>query len=540
MIRIVIYLLLVAVVAYGFVQFADVPGGVAVTWHGVQYKVSIMTAGVTLLTAFAALYFIVAIVRTILRSPHALSRMRRTRRGLRAYEAMSHGLIAIGAGDSAAAQKFAARANQLAPGEPLALLLNAQAAQLSGDRAAAERAFQTMAGRADTKALGLHGLFIEARRRNDAQAAQAFAEEAARTAPALGWASRAVLEFRCATGDWAGALALLEHGKAALDKATYRRQRAVLLTARALATEGSDRDTAKALVLEAQQLAPALIPAAAMAGRLLAEGGSLRKASRVIEKAWRANPHPDLAQAYAQLRYGDAARDRLKRVEALARQTPDNIEGALALARAALDARDFAKARAALKPYLEAPAKRVCLLMAAIERAESGDEGRAREWTARAVNAAPDPAWTADGYVSDRWLPASPVTGRIDAFEWRVPLTGTLTAQVIEPVIEPVTESAVEPSAAPVSGAILPPESAAPAPEKIAPSQASEPPPIKMEAKPETRQPEPSRPEPSSGDGKPAPVIPLVHAPDDPGPDAIDESEPAPEQTDGGWRKILG
>ncbi len=87
----------------------------------------------------------------------------------------------------------------------------------------------------------------------------------------------------------------------------------------------------------------------------------MRKASRVIEKAWRANPHPDLAQAYAQLRYGDAARDRLKRVEALARQTSDNIEGALALARAALDARDFAKARTALKPYLDTPTKRVCL-----------------------------------------------------------------------------------------------------------------------------------------------------------------------------------
>ena len=201
MIRVVIYLILVAVAAYGVVQFADVPGSVAVTWLGVQYKVSLMTAGATLLAAFAALYFIVAIIRGILRSPHALSRMRRRRRGLRAYEAMSHGLIAIGAGDIAGAQRFAARANQLAPGEPLALLLNAQAAQLSGDRAAAERAFQAMAGRADTKALGLHGLFIEARRRNDPQAARAFAEEAARTVPSLGWATRAVLEFRCATGD---------------------------------------------------------------------------------------------------------------------------------------------------------------------------------------------------------------------------------------------------------------------------------------------------------------------------------------------------
>ena len=70
--------------------------------------------------------------------------------------------------------------------------------------------------------------------------------------------------------------------------------------------------------------------------------------------------------------------------------------------------------------------------MAELERAEA-DEGRAREWLGRALHAAPDPAWTADGYVSDRWLPLSPVTGRLDAFEWRVPLTGMTSAA---PVIE--------------------------------------------------------------------------------------------------------
>ena len=100
-----------------------------------------------------------------------------------------------------------------------------------------------MASRADTKALGLHGLFIEAQRRGDRDSAHAFAEEAARENPSLGWAGKAVLEKLCITGDWAGALALLERNKRALDDESYRRQRAVMLTARALATEETDRDT---------------------------------------------------------------------------------------------------------------------------------------------------------------------------------------------------------------------------------------------------------------------------------------------------------
>ncbi len=107
---------------------------------------------------------------------------------MRAYEAISNGLIAVGSGDIAAARKLAAEVNRIAPGEPLALLLAAQSAQLSGDREAAERAFRAMASRADTKALGLHGLYVEAQRRDDLASARAYAEEAARTAPALGWA----------------------------------------------------------------------------------------------------------------------------------------------------------------------------------------------------------------------------------------------------------------------------------------------------------------------------------------------------------------
>jgi HemY protein len=474
----------------------------------------------------AALVFLLAVIRAILRSPRALAAMRRNRRGMRAYEAISSGLIAIGAGDVEAARKFAYEVNRLAPGEPLALLLAAQSAQLAGDRAGAEQVFRAMAGRDDTKAFGLHGLFIEARRRDDHRGARAHAEEAARASPTLGWAARAVLEGRSRDGDWAGALVLLEQNQRTFDKANYRRQRAVLLTACALALEDNNRDAAKVAALEAVKLAPTLVPAAALAGRLLAQDGELRKASRIVAKAWSANPHPELAQTYAELRYGDAARDRLGRVDYLVKKSTGHMEGALALARAALDAREFGKARAALAALLAAPTRRVALLMAEIERAD-GDEGRAREWLARALHAAPDPAWTADGHVSDRWLPISPVTGRIDAFEWRVPLTEVARrAPVIEPE-PPLAATPVAPAEAPMQieaddkrepPAATQPATRARAPEKnVAPSPRSEP----------------------AAPPKAEPIIPLVHAPDDPGPDLAEGDESSDAKSTTGWRKIF-
>src|SRR5262249_8850642 len=83
-----------------------------------------------------------------------------------------------------------------------------------------------------------------------------------------------------------------------------------------------------------------------------------------------------------------------------------------------------AAARAALAPLLALPTQRVAMLMAELEETESGDLGRAREWMARAVHARRDPAWTADGLISERWMPVSPVSGRLGAFQWREPLGG--------------------------------------------------------------------------------------------------------------------
>ena len=82
-----------------------------------------------------------------------------------------------------------------------------RSAQLRGDREAAERSFAAMAKHDQTRLLGLRGLFIEAQRKGDVAAARRYAEHALDAAPALPWAARAVLEFRCAAGDWAGALA---------------------------------------------------------------------------------------------------------------------------------------------------------------------------------------------------------------------------------------------------------------------------------------------------------------------------------------------
>ena len=537
MIQVVLFLITVGLVAAGFVWLADRPGDVVVTWLGYHIETSVMLLllAVVALVVIGVMFW--SIARAIWRSPEQVSLFFRHRRAMKGYLAISRGLIAIGSGDMRLARRSADEAARLSPGDPLTLLLTAQSAQLAGDRAGAERAFHEMTRHDNTKLLGLRGLYIEAHRRNDAETARRVAGQAAEADPSLAWAGQAVLDDRCAQGDWSGALKSLDAMRSSLERDDYRRKRAVLLTAQALALEDTDRDASRLAVLDAVKLAPGLVPAAALAGRRLSEAGDQRRAGKVLIGAWRLNPHPDIAEAYADLRPGDTARARLSRMQSLAEKSPENPtdirEGAIAVARAAIDAREFKIARDALAPYVTAPTKRVATLMAEIEETEHGDEGRVREWLGRAMRAAPDPVWTADGVVSDRWMPVSPA-GRLDGYQWRVPLAEIgMTHPVVDAPPPPMPElgPSIEPAAA---IEIVPAVSESPSPEPAP----AEPPPRVEEAAPVVA----FKPAPKS---KPAePVIPLVQVPDDPGPDSSADSgldpDPVLEKTSGGagWSRF--
>ncbi|HZB37398.1 MAG TPA: heme biosynthesis HemY N-terminal domain-containing protein [Beijerinckiaceae bacterium] len=540
--RALVFIGLLALASFGAVWLANHPETVTVTWQNNAYEAPLAAAVVLFIGLAIALAFLWAVVRFILSVPNRMTYASRARKRAKGYAAVSRGMVAVGAGDSAAARRHAGEAERLLGREPLTLLLTAQAAQIAGDRSGAETAFRRMAEDSETRVLGLRGLFVEARRRGDAAAARSYAAEAARLAPAVGWANEAVLEAQCADQDWRGALATVERRASLglLDKTTARRHRAVLLTADALARRDHDEDGALASAQEALKLAPDLVPAAAVAGQVLSRRADLRKAARIVEAAWKVQPHPDLAEVYMNLRPGDSALDRLHRAETLAKLSSWDPEARLALARAALEAREFARARDVLRPLLDdRPTVRACLLMADLEQAEHGTTGRVREWLARAARAPRDPAWIADGVASDRWAPVSPVTGRLDAFVWQAPpdlLSGpgapiddvvadlddkpaaiappAPNEEAPAPVIAPIAAAAAEaPSAEPTEPPIQP--AASPAREPVEAGGAARP---GNGAAPEASKPlEQSRDE----DSGPAPVVfPVAHPPDDPGMEA--------------------
>ncbi len=174
------------------------------------------------------------------------------------------------------------------------------------------------------------------------------------------------------------------------------------------------------------------------------------------------------------------------------------------MAQAALDAKEFAKARAKAETAARIdPRESIFLLMADIEDAETGDQGRVRYWMAQALRAPRDPAWVADGIVSEKWLPVSPVTGRLDAFEWKAPF-----GQLEGPVEDLTIENAI-----------------AAAPARTEPTVKT----VVVETAPETRA------EPKQASAEPIEVKPSVSAPTEKKPVTIEapvETEAANEKAE--------
>ncbi|HSX73813.1 MAG TPA: heme biosynthesis HemY N-terminal domain-containing protein, partial [Shinella sp.] len=359
---------------------------------------------------------------------HTIQRYFRARKRDRGYQALSTGLIAAGAGDAAGARKMLGRTKGLlsADQEPLIHLLEAQAAMIEGRYDDARRKFELMADDPETRELGLRGLYLEARRLGANEAARQYAERAAEKAPQLPWAAEAALEYRSEAGDWDEALKLLGDGRSgsAEEKKAHARRKVVLLTARATARLDADPKGAREDAQQALKLDETFVPAGLVASKAYLREDNLRKAAAILEKLWKATAHGDVAKLYVRARSGDSATDRLKRAEKLEAMRPNNAEALYAVAETALETRNFALARAKAEAAARlSPRESAFLLLADIEDAETGDQGRIRHWMNQALKAPRDPAWTADGITAPEWRAVSPVTGRLDAFEWKTPVS---------------------------------------------------------------------------------------------------------------------
>jgi HemY protein len=343
----------------------------------------------------------------------------------RGYRELTRGLAAVAAGDAAEAQKHARKAERLLAEPSLTLLLSAQAAQLAGDRVAANRAFTAMLDDEQMAFLGLRGLIGQALQDGDQAKALAFAKRAFELRPQTPWVVHSLFDMQAQLGEWKAAQDTLDTGmrRKVVPADKGRALKALLEVERSRAAE-RDGDASAALTLarSAFGLAPERIAVTERLAELQLKAGDSRRAVKTIERGWSQAPHPDLATLYFK---ASGESDPLKRVvvaRRLAAQKPDDVESHIVLAQAALDAGLWGEARRHLENAGGThPSVRVCRLMADVEERSHGEQAKVHDWLSRATTAPADRTWrcSACSALHASWRSVCDSCGAFGTLNWR-------------------------------------------------------------------------------------------------------------------------
>lgn len=433
-VKVALFLVVVAAVALGAAHLSDSGEGVRVILMGTEYSLGPLQAAIGLVVGLAVLWLVlkvvgllIAFLRFLNGDETAISRYFDRNRERKGYRALAEGMLAVASGEGRLALAKATKAQRLLQRPELTNLLAAQAAEVAGDRVKATRAYKKLLEDERTRFVGIRGLMRQKLAEGDTGTALQLAQKAYALKPAHEEVQDTLLKLQAEKGDWKGAREVLSAKRAQgqLPKDVHRRRDAVmaLQEAKGVLEDGATVEAREAAIA-ANKESPDLIPAAVMAARAYIESGSPKNAARVLQKAWEAQPHPDLAAAYAEIAPDETPADRLRRFEKLLSLRPDHEETRLLRAELLIAAEDFPAARRALGDLVTThPTARVLTIMAAIERGEGAEDAVVRGWLTRALTAPRGPQWCCDKCqnIQAEWTPICDNCGGFDTLSWREP-----------------------------------------------------------------------------------------------------------------------
>ncbi|MCR6644726.1 MAG: hypothetical protein NVV62_09510 [Terricaulis sp.] len=305
------FLLIIAVAAVlvSWQVVATDAGSVEINWFGTQVTTSALFGLLLLVAIIAVALPLLRLAMFLMDAPGRIGKASQRQRVRKGQEALALGLIAAEAGEFEAARRHADKAEDLIDEPRLALLLQARAAEVSGDTAGAERAYAGMLQNEDTEVLGRKGLMAAALKRGDRNAARA-RMRMRRSKPRKPRPGRFNMRsiWRCRPPIGKSAIETLDLGdkRKLIEDKVAKRRRAVLMTAQSQKLERERRpDKAAEMAQKAFRMAPSFAPAGAMAARLLVGEGKAERAASILEEAWENGPHPALAHAYRDLIPGE-------------------------------------------------------------------------------------------------------------------------------------------------------------------------------------------------------------------------------------------
>ncbi len=430
--KILLFVVVVIALAFGLGQLMDSAETVEIRAFDMEFVLSpLMALGA--LAVFVALIWVAfklvalgfAVLRFMNGDETAIRRFFVRNREKRGLDALLVSMVAQAEGDGKTAIAKAEKAHKLLNKPAMTNLLVAQAAEMKGNPALAIERYKALLDDNRTRFVAVQGLIRAKLETGEKDKASALAVKALEMQPTHEATQNTLLQLQTEAEDWSGArkTLMLKKNAGALPRDIWRRRDAILALqdSDAMAARG-DLMRSREAAIEANRLSPDLIPAAVAAAHALIAQGNGTHAAKVLKRAWKAQPHPELAAAFAAIEPDETPQQRASRFEGLLRKSPDAAETRMLRAEMQLAAENFPEARRALGDLHEKdPTARVLTIMAAIERGEGADDFVVRGWLTRALTAKRGPQWVCSKcqHVHASWQAVCDGCGAFDTLEWR-------------------------------------------------------------------------------------------------------------------------
>ena len=429
--KIILFVCAVAALAFGAALLLESEGGVQVVVAGSEYTFGPLASVIALILVVLALWLLLKTLGALVAVWHflngdetAITRYFARNRQAKGFAALSEGMMALASGEGRLALSKAAKADKYLQAPELTQLLTAQAADLAGDKALAERSYRLLIENPKTRFVGVRGIMKQKLAEGDTETAMKLAEKAFALKPQHQETGDVLLKLQAQAEDWRGARNTLAKKlkSGALPRDVHRRRDAVLALSEAKRFFADDETIeAREAAIEANRLSPDLIPAAVMAAQGFIAQGNAKSATRVLKKAWEKTPHPDLAAAFAAIAPDEGPTERLKRFQPLLRAQATHPETRMLQAELHLANEDFPEARRALGDLFETdPTARSATLMAAIERGAGASDAIVKGWLARALTVSRGPQWVCNNCQTAhaQWQPVCANCESFDTLAW--------------------------------------------------------------------------------------------------------------------------
>lgn len=381
-----LFLIIAGVVLVGFL-IVDESYNVSVSTMGYEYSFSIVVLFVGIVVLFYLIHFLKKPFRWL-----ADWKARRYQKNILRKESFLTLVLttALDQNNLAADAILSKKKSLFAKGSTESLLFDALFAPTPA-------IFEKLRQNKQTELAGIHGLFMDAKKKGDIDAQTQLLENGLTLYPDVLWLLKEQLDLQLLQDDFANALVSLEalNKRKAIDKAVYSSQKACILY--------KQGDLKEAFDLAPENPTIAISYATA----------TPKKAEDVLKKSWNLTPCWDTYLAYHTLIKAEPAAKQMKLIDKFVSKNPQGKMALLAVTDMAISNNLWGVAKETLDIAIKSfPLNhQMATMMATIERKGWHHEFIAKEWDEKAGNAENNPTWMCNtcNHTTGEWDVKCPV-----------------------------------------------------------------------------------------------------------------------------------